>query len=111
MPTPNEFQRAVYDNSVDHGFWAPEHDNLYEKLALVHSEISEALECLRTGVPASHVWYRTSDGKPEGFGYELADAMIRILDIAEHTGLNLWYLMQSKHEFNTGRPYMHGKQA
>lgn len=106
----SDLQRQTYQNSADHGFWAPERSNPYEKLALIHSEVSEALEAIRTGALIPAVWYR-EDGKPEGVGPELADVVIRCMDLAEASGIDLWERIVEKHEFNKTRPFMHGKQA
>lgn len=111
MTDPLTLQHEIHRNNIDHGFWAEERSNLYEKLALAHSEISEALEVLRDGHDPAQVWYRTTDSKPEGFGMELADTVIRLLDVAERCGIDLWGCVEEKHEFNKSRPFMHGKQA
>jgi NTP pyrophosphatase (non-canonical NTP hydrolase) len=47
-------------------------------------------------------------GKPEGIPSELADVMIRILDMAEAFGINLQEVMLEKHEYNKTRGYRHG---
>jgi len=48
--------------------------------------------------------------KPEGFGIELADAMIRIADLAYLTGIDLEELIREKHQYNATRPYKHGRK-
>lgn len=96
--------------ATEHGFWTPERSSLYEKIALAHSELSEALEELRAGHDPAEVYFR-ADGKPEGFGVELADTVIRIADMAYHNNIPLWDLIIMKQGFNAGRPFMHGKQA
>lgn len=49
-----------------------------ERLALIHSEVSECLEAIRK---EEHNYYEI-DGKPEGPLAELADVMIRTLELA-----------------------------
>lgn len=102
-------QRECHEIAVEKGFWDLPDANLGEKLCLVHAEISEALEELRKGNPSYYGYYR-ADGKPEGFGYELADAVIRIFDLAEHEEIPLGDYIREKLEFNKTRPVMHGKR-
>lgn len=71
----NEFAKEVHENAVAHGFW--EYENIPEKVALIHSEWSEALEEYRAGREAV---YEGEGGKPEGWAIELIDGCIRILD-------------------------------
>lgn len=83
------------------GFW--ESENVGEKIALMHSELSEALEADRKDLPSDHI---------EGFSgveEELADCMIRILDFAGHFDLRLAEAFAAKVKFNLERPYKHGK--
>ena len=104
-----DFAYDIHQNSVAHGWWDEER-SFDEVLALIHSELSEALEEYRAGRP--NIWHACdmpdSDGtvicggsetpdcytlmhggaetceyythKPEGVAVELADAVIRIFD-------------------------------
>jgi NTP pyrophosphatase (non-canonical NTP hydrolase) len=91
------------------GFWEDWEDgverNDAEMLCLIHSEISEALEALRRGNPPD-------DKIPEysGAEAELADVVIRIMDLAHARGWRVAQAIEAKMRFNAGRPYKHGKQ-
>ena len=76
-----------------------------EKLCLVHTEISEAVEALRAGDPPD-------DKIPEfsGMEAELADAIIRIVEFAQEKNLRLGEAIVAKHAYNLTRPYKHGKK-
>ena len=79
----------IHKNAVDHGWWASPRP-FGEVCALIHSELSEALEAYRDGKPE---FYREPEGdphgKPEGTAVELADAVIRILDYAGAARLDI----------------------
>lgn len=81
-------------------------DIIASKLMLVVSELSEALEELREGRVVH--WEHPEDKKPEGFGVELADAVIRIFDLAGWLNIDLAELIKIKMEYNETRPYRHG---
>lgn len=109
--TVQEWCHAAYKNSKDHGFHDnEENENMAEKLALIHSEISEALEEIRAGRGIDEVYF-SDKGKPEGFLVELADAFIRICDIAgSRSNANFEEIVKMKHEYNKSRPHKHGKK-
>lgn len=75
-----------------------------EKICLMHSELSEALECYRNGERI----YWEKDGKPEGVATELADCIIRILDYCGAVGIDIEAVVEKKHAYNKTRPYRHG---
>lgn len=95
------------------GFWSRrKHDgqlpSIGEKLMLVVCEVAEAMEEVRkVGFDPSQIYY--VDGKPEGFPIELADAVIRICDVAGELAVPLKEAIDIKMEYNEGRPYLHGK--
>lgn len=95
-------QKQVHQNAINHGW----HDTPREDgtaLAMIHSEVSEALEELRKGNPLdTHIPEYT------GAEAELADVIIRIMDLAELRGWDITKAIVAKHNFNTKRPYKHG---
>lgn len=78
--------------------------HLLSDIALIHSELSEALESVRDGV----LEMRLVDGKPEGMVVELADAIIRIFHLSGELGLPLEEAIIAKMKYNESRPFKHG---
>lgn len=107
-------QRRSYDLAVTKGFWTaeqkanPDKSWVPEKLMLIVSELAEAMEDYRAGKDLKQVVLNDS-GKPEGFPTELADAVIRIMDLAEALDIPLAETIEQKHLYNTTRPFKHGK--
>lgn len=77
-------------------------------LALVHSEVSEAVECVRRGTMASLYF---AGVKPTGFPTELADIVIRVADLCGAMGIDLQEAVAAKMAFNEGRSHRHGGKA
>lgn len=95
-------QNRIHQIAVEKGWWEGER-NIGELLALVHSEVSEALEAFRHGNPPSeHI--------PEftGAEEECADVIIRIMDFAAAYDLRVAEALLAKVAFNVTRSRKHG---
>lgn len=66
-------------------------------IALIHSEISEALEAVRKDLNDDHLPHRRGDE------VEMADAVIRIFDYAGKYGLDVAGALAEKHSYNAVR--------
>lgn len=91
----NEYCEEQYEAMKEKGF----HDEkrpVAVSLALIHSEVSEALEADRKG-------------NVENFREELADICLRVFDLAGELGIDLEYEIDKKMVVNAKREMKHGK--
>jgi len=123
-----KLQKEIHKNTKAKGFYNKE-VNISEKLMLIVSELSEACEALRKNkhadIPnfellqsmnqANHT-VKGFDTKSfehlikDTFEDELADAVIRILDLAEYLKIDMQKHIDLKMIYNSGREYLHGKK-
>jgi len=91
-----EISIKIHENAVNKGFWDTKRE-FGTLIALIHSELSEALE---------------GDRKEDyvNVGEELADVFIRLCDVCVGYGYDLEKEVLSKMEKNKNRPKMHGKK-
>lgn len=100
-------QYVIYQANVTAGWWKnlatgvahPQGDVTLQlsKLALVHSEVSEAVEGVRKGLMDDHLKHRPMAE------VELADAIIRSFDLAGHEGWDLAGAIVEKLDYNSRR--------
>ena len=109
MSTIKELATQVHNTALKKGFW-DRACNFGEKIALVHSELSEALEAFRCSKPGVPLIPSNKTPAFNAVEEELADAVIRILDLCEYSGFDIEGAILAKMAFNEGRPHLHGKQ-
>ena len=104
----------AHDNATEHGFTkiydefmnavpieqrrATRCTILLAKLALINSEVGEAVRALQ-------------HGDDPGFAEEIADIVIRILDLCGYAHIDLGSEVINKMITNRKRPYLHGKEC
>lgn len=134
MKSIKDWMKLVHDNAVSKGFWDSDKDFIEIKkdqkakisgylitpeqyvrymvegdqvvrIALAITELSEAIEAIRSGNPPDD-----KVPKHSALAVELGDAVIRIWDLAGKLGIDLEKVISDKHEFNTKRPHKHGRK-
>jgi NTP pyrophosphatase (non-canonical NTP hydrolase) len=90
----NQLCQAAFENAKSKG-WHDEPRETGTLLALIHSEVSEALEADRKG-------------ETENFTEELADVCIRIFDLCGSRNIDLESAIYDKMAKNRQRTYRHG---
>ena len=94
----------LHETAKEKGFWDGEysHDKIGNKLALVHSEVTEVLEAIRKSKGSEQVVE------------EIADVIIRLLDVyaamrnEEQILHSLDEILEAKINKNKERPRLHG---
>ena len=104
MSTIKELQKGCHNIACDKGFWEKDRND-GELLMLIVSELGECLEGLRSGNSPSDKIPNFSSAEEE-----LADAIIRILDMAEARNWDIESAIKAKLEYNKNRPYKHNKK-
>lgn len=116
----DELSDVAHDNAVKHGFYDEYSDmsDIYDaltrldkpdlmksvtrdmtlaQLAKIAGEVGEAVEAIQ------------KDKVPDDFAEELADIIIRTIDLAAFACLSIGEAVAKKMAFNESRPYKHGK--
>ena len=111
---------AIHEDMIQAGFWDDLHKAeillneagidampyiVQSRIALIMSELGEAVEGNRKHAADDHL------PQFDSLTVELADAIIRILDLAGHYSLPLGEALIAKCEYNMSRPHKHGKNS
>lgn len=117
ITTLEELLEGAHKLARSKGWWSYNDDIereeiINEKLLLIHSELSEAVECWRNEAMSTWLAAPTvigAPGKPEGFWVEIADVVIRLADLmawlkmeptnepGEAVGMNIPYALMEAH--------------
>lgn len=115
----DETQREAHRVNVSNGWWddrrwlmtsgihGAQANVILACLALVTSEVAEAIEAVRKHDPRTWSDAETKDTLVR----ELAGAVVRIMDLAEELGLPLAEAIRAEIRANTDRGHKHGGKA
>jgi NTP pyrophosphatase (non-canonical NTP hydrolase) len=121
----NQSANIIYQNNKEKGFWDKER-NVGEMLMLIVSELGEAMEAHRKGKFSESFdrfnWFNDWDKKEkssdrfnfsaymkDSFEDEIADTIIRLLDLSAGLGIDIEKHINFKIMYNKTRDKLHGK--
>lgn len=103
----NKLSKDIHEKILAKGFG----DRTFvEACMLIVTEVSEAVEEFRIGKKPNETYYKEDKpSKPEGIPSELADVIIRVLDLCGEYDIDVESMLDEKLGFNQTREHKHGK--
>lgn len=98
----NAMAERVFNIAASKG-WHDTPGNIGERIALIHSEASELLEAYRNGNPPCTKCPELTSAQEE-----VADIIVRTLDLAHEFGIDVDQAVAVKSAYNETRPHRHG---
>lgn len=92
----NEYSAHCHQKMREMGWWDSPREN-GTLIALMHSELSEAMEADRKNLNDDKLPHR------KGLEVELADLLLRVFDFAGYNGLDLSGALAEKFDYNLSR--------
>jgi len=117
MNSLNQMAQTFHENAKSKGFH-PEHETIREFMANqcnnICGEVAELWDAWRSGkefepCDKAHKMSELGLYPLNCTEEELADIIIRALDLSARLGIDIQRAVESKHAYNTSRPYKHGK--
>lgn len=112
----NTLATEIHDNAVKHGFYDKQKE-IGTLLMLIVSELGEAINADRAGkhcsiklLPDNIHKQQFEDAVKDTFEDEIADTIIRLLDLCGYLSIDIDKHITEKMRYNANRERLHGKQ-
>lgn len=101
----------IHKQAIEKGFYEDVNQKYFisHQLLEITKEVAEASEAHKNGKIGLDKIELTAENK-DFLEFELADVVIRCMDLSAHLGFDLEAVINAKLDFNKTRPKLHGKE-